>query len=137
MYNIIFLILYSLHAHHQKFIFHLAPYSWAPLPILHYPPIPPPLITTTLFSVSMCLFLCGLVCSFTHYIIANVQFSTTTKKWGMPKTKKLWFIYRKKAVSWNCPWGSPEGRLKDKYIKSTVLNMFKELKEVMWISVYQ
>ena len=39
VYNIIFLLLYTLQcAHHQKFCFHLPPYLWSPLPITPSPP---------------------------------------------------------------------------------------------------
>ena len=51
--------------YHQKFNFHLSPYSWSLYPFCPpFPSIPSLLVTTTLFSVSTCLFLFNLVSSF-------------------------------------------------------------------------
>ena len=71
--SIIFLLLYTLQpADHQKFSFHPSPYSCQPYSYnICYPfcpSHPSALVATTLFSVSTCLFLFGLVCSFVFYI---------------------------------------------------------------------
>ena len=89
VHNIAFLLLYTplhallctplhallctpLHAHHQTFSFHLSPHRW---PLTYFcPPSSSPLVTTTLFSVSMCLFLFGLFMFFlffTFYMWVN------------------------------------------------------------------
>ena len=68
--NILFLLLYTLqHAHHRKFKF--SSITIQLIPFTHFAPpspTPSPLVTTTLFSVSTCLFLFGVVCSFTLYV---------------------------------------------------------------------
>ena len=63
--NVVFLLLYTLqHSHHQKFVSvnHHTVDSLYPFHFSHCHPSP--VITPTLFSVSTCLFLFGLVCSF-------------------------------------------------------------------------
>ena len=67
--NITFLLLYRLQRPpHQKFSFHLSPYSWFPFFILPSPGASSPLVTNTLYSVSMYVFVwfgvCVCVCVF-------------------------------------------------------------------------
>ena len=56
------------HAHHQKFSFYLSPYIWPPLPISPFPNLPTLLVTSTLFSVSMCSFCVLFVCLLIFHI---------------------------------------------------------------------
>ena len=58
----------------KKIIFHLLPYWWPPLPIITLPcPAPSPLITITLFCISMCLSLFHLICSFILFLFVYYQ----------------------------------------------------------------
>ena len=63
--NVVLLLLYTLqHSHHQKFV-SVNHHTVDSLYPFHFPHChPSPVITLTLFSVSMCLFLFGLVCLF-------------------------------------------------------------------------
>lgn len=49
------------------------------------------------------------------------------------KKQEVWPIQRgkKKAINRNCPLGSLHIGLLDKDLKSSIINMFKELKEIM------
>ena len=78
--NVVLLLLYTLqHSHHQKFV-SVNHHTVDSLYPFHFPHChPSPVITLTLFSVSMCLFLFGLVCSF---ILLFVCFLYCTYVWN-------------------------------------------------------
>ena len=61
-----------------KNCFHPSSYSWYPL-LFALPHSPPPLVTTTLFSVFMCLFWFGLFINFLCFFI----FPTCVKSYGI------------------------------------------------------
>ena len=72
VYDIVFLLPYTVqHIHTWKFVFCVSPQSWSPLPISVFLPTLFHLVSTTMFSISMCFFLvwflhlfsfCVLVC---------------------------------------------------------------------------
>ena len=69
MFHAYIIFLYTLQCvQHQKFSFYLSPYIWPPLPISPFPNLPTLLVTSTLFSVSMCSFCVLFVCLLIFHI---------------------------------------------------------------------
>ena len=75
-----------------KNLFSIPHYTFDPLYLFFPSPTatPSPLVTTTLFSVSTCLFLFGLVCSFVLFLF--ISFLCSTYEWNHMVFVFLWLI---------------------------------------------